>query len=199
MLRECSLCSAGETEAAEQARIGGKGAFGVTYNITLAIWWATKEDVKKKSGILQSAGMVEKELQNDLSTLVRSVKIKSKHLKKWIPRWNEKKPLSVSITSGRRIDCGGWKLQLSKSDWDKSQRLKVFGRLYFDIQFIYLFEWWWCGWDFCDPLVYDSLGFHCGHWDLWMIFIATATGPMQILILVNILQVECQNKERTLQ
>ena len=34
---ECSLCSAGETEAAEQARIGGKGAFGVTYNITLAI------------------------------------------------------------------------------------------------------------------------------------------------------------------
>ena len=96
---------------------------------------------KKKSGILQSAGMVEKELQNDLSTLVRSVKIKSKHLKKWIPRWNEKKPLSVSITSGRRIDCGGWKLQLSKSDWDKSQRLKVFGRLYFDIQFIYLFIW----------------------------------------------------------
>ena len=154
---------------------------------------------KKKSGILQSAGMVEKELQNDLSTLVRSVKIKSKHLKKWIPRWNEKKPLSVSITSGRRIDCGGWKLQLSKSDWDKSQRLKVFGRLYFDIQFIYLFEWWWCDWDFCDPLVYDSVGFHCGHWDLWMIFIATATGPMQILILVNILQVECQNKERTLQ
>lgn len=44
----------------------------------------------------------------------------------------------------------GWKLQLSKSDWDKSQRLKVFGRLYFDIQFIfiYLFGWWWCDWDF---------------------------------------------------
>ena len=94
---------------------------------------------KKKSGILQSAGMVEKELQNDLSTLVRSVKNKSKHLKKWIPRWNEKKPVSVSITSGRRIDCGGWKLQLSKSDWDKSQRLKVFGRLYWHT--IYLFIW----------------------------------------------------------
>ena len=41
-----------------------------------------KMSKKKKSGILQSAGMVEKELQNDLSTLVRSVKIKSKHLKK---------------------------------------------------------------------------------------------------------------------
>ena len=58
------------------------------------------------------------------------------------------------------LDCGGWKLQLRKSDWDKSQRLKVFGRLYFDIQFIfiYLFGWWWCDWDFCDPLVYDSYG-----------------------------------------
>ena len=51
----------------------------------------------------------------------------------------KKKPLSVSITSGRRIDCGGWKQQLSKSDWDKSQRLKVFGRLYFAYNlFIYL-------------------------------------------------------------
>ena len=52
-----------------------------------------------------------------------------------------KKPHSLSITSCRRIDGGGWKLQLSKSDWDKSQRLKVFGRLYFDKQFIYLFIW----------------------------------------------------------
>ena len=34
---------------------------------------------KKKCGKLQSAGMVEKELQHDLSTLVRSVKNKSKN------------------------------------------------------------------------------------------------------------------------
>ena len=57
------------------------------------------------------------------------------------PKMIRKKPHSLSITSCRRIDSGGWKLQLSKSDWDKSQRLKVFGRLYFDKQFIYLFIW----------------------------------------------------------
>ena len=82
MLQECSLCSAGETEAAEQARIVEKEHLELITTSRLPFDEPPKKMSKKKSGILQSAGMVEKELQNDLSTLVRSVKNKSKHLKK---------------------------------------------------------------------------------------------------------------------